>query len=61
MSSYADVDFDSVLIETDGAILFNIDEEEIWIPLSVIDTDSFDEQDKVVSVEIWYATKEGLI
>lgn len=53
------IDFRSVIRDrdSDAAILFDIEGEEIWIPRSLID-----EQDSgSVDVPKWFARKEGLL
>jgi len=51
------VHYDKKKRETEAAILFVIDGEEIWLPKSQIEYDS---QDKVVIVPEWLARKHDL-
>lgn len=53
------IDIDSIEAETDLAILVSIDDEKVWIPRSVCKVDEDD--DNILSVEQWFAEKEGLI
>ena len=50
------IDVDSFEHETDMAVKFRIDGEELWIPKSVID----DWSDDWVDVQRWWAEQEGL-
>ena len=52
-----DIKYDSIEMETEGAILFLIDEEEIWIPRSIC---VLDEKMKTVTVPVWFAKKNSL-
>lgn len=63
MSQYIKIDFDSVKHSTPGAILFDLgDDEEIWIPISMIDMEQFDPDNvKTVLVKEWFALRKGLI
>lgn len=52
-----------VLRETDLALLFVIDDDEVWIPKSVIeDAETIDVGDEDIEINIasWFAEKEGL-
>lgn len=57
----ATIYFDKVIVDRDdlGAILFQIDKEEIWIPRSLID--QLDEGSNEVEIPEWFALKEELI
>lgn len=46
--------------ETDKAICINMDGEDMWIPLSLVDHVSKDKYGCRVDVEEWFAEKEGL-
>ena len=48
---------DGVLRETEDAVLFLFDEEEVWIPLKLID--EYDDENEVV-VPRWFIEQEGL-
>lgn len=61
MTDYVDIDFDRVITETDLATLFEIEEREVWIPNSCIDSDYSDYRAGMVGVAEWFALKEGLI
>jgi hypothetical protein len=50
------VEFDDIINETDLAILFLINGQEIWIPKSVITR----QDDGEIFVQTWFARKEGL-
>jgi hypothetical protein len=54
----ADLDYTEIIHETDGAILFSIDGDEVWIPRSLLE---LDESTHTVTVPEWFALKEGLI
>lgn len=54
---------EEVVAETDLALCFSIDGEEVWVPKSVIeDGDSISKGDEDLKVEVasWFAEKEGL-
>lgn len=62
---FVHVDFDSVKAVTERAILFVIEGEEVWIPLSQIaeaDRDQYEGGDGEGSVSItdWIANQKGL-
>ena len=57
MSEIVTIDHDGLVYETDDAKLFEIDDEKVWIPKSLIS----DEDDESVDVPEWFAEKEGLI
>ena len=50
------VAYDKIKFVTEKAVLFDIDEEEVWIPKSVIVEVDGDE----VCVASWFAEREGL-
>jgi hypothetical protein len=52
-----DIDYDSIEMETDKAILFLIDDEEVWLPKSTIE---IDEKTKTITLPEWLAKKSGL-
>ena len=56
---FVNIDFDWIVGETEMAILFLADDEELWIPRSVI-KDVW-EKDQVVEIETWFAEKKGWI
>lgn len=63
MSSYIHLDVERIARETDMALLLVIDGDELWVPKSVIaDADTYGEgdEDVTVSVQMWFAEKEGL-
>lgn len=55
---YVTVRFDELMYETQKAYLVNIDDEEVWIPKSVIE--DFDEKNGQMIIAEWFASKEGL-
>lgn len=64
MTNYVDVFIDAVLKETDAALLVGIDDRELWIPKSVLEShDDLDEDtgETTIYVAEWFANKEGLI
>jgi hypothetical protein len=56
-----EVDYDEIIRDNarDKAVLFAVDDEEVWIPRSLIDYT--DERAKTFYVPEWYAIKEELI
>lgn len=59
-----EIDFDHVEASTRDAILFVIDDREVWVPRSlIVDGESIydDEEDGSFEVPEWWAEKEGLI
>jgi hypothetical protein len=62
---WINVEFESVKRITDKAILFVVDGEDVWIPVSQIapsDRDQYEEGDTdgSVSVSEWFANQKGL-
>jgi len=55
------INYDEILQDTGegGATLFQMDDEEVWVPNSLI-TD-FDEDVYSVEIPVWFAEKEGLV
>jgi len=53
--------FDEIVVNRDdlGAVLFRMDNQEIWIPRSLIGW--LDEEDNEVEVPEWFAIKEELV
>jgi hypothetical protein len=58
-NEYVEIDIDEIVRDDhrDMAILIRIDKEELWIPRSVIQTF----RDQAVTVQEWWAIKEGLV
>lgn len=56
---YAEIDYDAMVNSTSDAILFDIGDREIWIPLGVIH--EHDEDERIVTIQEWFAFREGLI
>lgn len=56
---YADIDYDEVVYSSSEAILFDVGERHIWIPRIVIH--EHDEDERTVTIEEWFAFREGLI
>lgn len=62
-SNYVHLDVDEILSETDNAFLVLLNEEEIWIPKSVIsDSKDYDKGDVEcsISVQRWFTEKNEL-
>lgn len=55
----AEIYFDEQITETDKAILFNIEGEEVWVPKSLITY--IDYYENYFEVYVWFAEKEELI
>ena len=53
-----EINFDEKAAETDMAILFMIDDEEVWVPKSVINY--YGEQEGIAEIKSWWAEREGL-
>lgn len=51
-----EVEYDKLIRETDAAQLYSIGGDEVWIPKSVI----LDDDGTVLTVQRWFAEKEGL-
>lgn len=64
MADYAHLDVAAVVRETDKALLLRFESgEEHWVPKSVVaDADDYGEGDRdcTVSVQLWFAEREGL-
>ena len=62
MSAFVKLDYDSIVSSTVQAIEFDFgDEETIYIPVTLIDMDIFDPDEKLVHVKEWFAYEKGLI
>ena len=63
MDSYVDIHHDGIITTTDMARLFRVDDEEIWIPNSLIEYYDEDLHDGhgIVTIPAWFAEKEELI
>jgi len=68
MTEYAEIDYDQCIRATAGAVLVCIGDDEVWIPLSLIDPD--DDAGRpdpdirggnTCRVETWWAEREGLL
>lgn len=55
----AEIDYDYIKNFSDGAVLFEADDETFWVPNSVLV--EIDEEDKTVHIKQWWAEKEGLV
>ena len=55
---YVKLRFDDWKHSTDKSHLFVIDDQEVWIPKSVIE--DLDDANGIVLVAEWWASKEGL-
>lgn len=65
MSDWVTVDFDAVKVITEKAILFIIEGEECWMPISQIspeDADQYEvgDTDGSVSITPWIAKQKGI-
>lgn len=62
---YVEVDYDQCTMTTEKAVLVRIDDDDVWLPDSVINHEervpSIADGGGCVEVEVWFATKEGLI
>jgi hypothetical protein len=56
MNEPAYIEHDGFVRETDVAICFTIENEEVWIPLSVYER----HDDTHLIIESWFAEKKGL-
>ena len=54
-----EISYDSIVIETDMAICYSIEEKAVWIPKSLHLTE--DEGARTVEVPYWFALNKGLI
>ena len=68
MTEYTVIDIDKIEHITNSAVLVKIDEDEQWIPLSVLDHDSIALIEsphwgyvRGLEVAVWFAEKEGLV
>lgn len=57
--------FQDVLATTDGAVLLDVDGQEVWVPRSLIDGEG-DELERrqgpgEIEVQKWFLEREGLI
>jgi len=57
--SLIEVEYGELLHETDNAILFDFEGEEIWIPRSLID--SHDASNQLVEIPLWFAEQKGIV
>lgn len=51
--------FDEQIAETDKAVLFSIDGDEVWVPKSLMPY--IDYRENCFEVYVWFAEKEELI
>ena len=68
MSGYTTIDIDRVVSMTDAAVLVRIDEDERWLPFSVLDEDTRELLEsacgdgvRALEVAVWFAEREGLV
>jgi hypothetical protein len=52
------IDYEEKKVEIEKAILFVIESDEIWIPISEIRDD--DEDNKIVTIPVWLADKNNI-
>ena len=57
MTEEVEIEYDECCFRTDNALLFVIEEDEHWIPRSVIQNDD----GKIITVPEWFAKERGLI
>jgi len=54
-----EVDFDKVIKETEFAILFDLGDNTIWVPKSIIDNIDYD--DNIITIPLWFAETRRLV
>lgn len=54
-----DIPFDEIVHQTTKATLFDVGDEEVWLPKSEIR--EIDEAEKHVTIPVWLATEKGLV
>jgi len=54
-----EIPFDAIIHQTDKAVLFDVGDEEVWLPKSQIE--SIDETGKNVTIPVWLATEKELV
>lgn len=62
-SPLVNVVVDEVMKRTAKALLFLIDGEEVWVPISLIEDEAtigMGDTEVVVAIPLWFAKKEGL-
>jgi hypothetical protein len=64
-NEYCDIEIDSVYRVTDGAVLFSMDGQDVWIPKSVIeDVDLVIEppwgSPQTIAIKRWFCKKENI-
>jgi len=61
-TEYTEVYYDAIKHNTGIALLFDIDDEDCWVPLSVIENaESLDVDGGNAQIAEWFADKAGLI
>ena len=63
MTEYAEIFFDSLIIQTEEAVLLETSEGNKWIPKSLIEDEEIVDYNSelLVNIEAWFAKKQGLI
>ena len=57
-----EIPFDNIIHQTPEAVLFDVGDEEVWIPKSLIqEIDESDPKRKTVTIPEWVATDKGLV
>lgn len=51
-----EIDYDKIDFETDNALLYVIEGNNVWIPKSVLS----DDDGSSITLPLWFADKEGL-
>lgn len=54
-----DIPFDEIIHQTPKAVLFDVGDEDVWLPKSEIR--EIDEAEKNVVIPVWLATEKGLV
>lgn len=57
MTDTAEIYFDEIIRETDGAYLLQIDDEQQWVPKSLATIT----ERGIMEIPQWFAEKEGLV
>lgn len=57
---FVSVEVDRIVAETDGAVLVELDGEQVWVPRSQIDGGEVLESECIeIDVTEWFASKKG--
>lgn len=58
---YETITFDEEIHRTENAVLYQLDDERHWVPLSVIREEVQGPNSTEVEVAVWWATKNNLV